>query len=571
MSIGPFDPYAEVGCRVCNSSVDECFLLLCDLCDSAAHTYCVGLGTTVPEGDWFCHECEVSRAERENNTIDNVGNLEKFHVKEDGDGMVVVVDEPCVSGFNVVDNQHNLEDSGGVNDDVPFFDIAHESLEVSRAERKNNAIPIDDNAGNHVNLYMKDGAGMVVVADEPSVSRSNFVDNQHNFKNSVDDVNGDISIFDIVRESDTPLFGSQRPKVSPPPVPRARQRNLEDQVIKPVERSPPTALTQTSARTLSRCRNVNSYIQALRENWDALQTGSLCFSSSAVESRSNGFRKRKSDAVLRDSSDQSHSSPSTSGPQLRTWDGFPGFTNQDRQSQDINRAWKMMDRAKSIIHQSSKSPSGKGNLSEGETNRGLSLHLSKNEQLGTRKLGKTTTEKQYRRYYLEKQTEKNMHPKFEKKRQSNVMTKEIVGSSDSLSATTCSQISASISSCKAKTSSRGDVCQVNKERILQKNLCQASLHVTNEQNRSSYLTTLVGSAPGASDPLKAKPELSASFSCKINVPEVEVRLAKRFAKSKARNDNAKSEVQSLVKLNLKLLSRDKHLRKTTTFEPEFIL
>lgn len=31
--------------------------LLCDVCDSAAHTYCVGRGRQVPEGDWFCHTC----------------------------------------------------------------------------------------------------------------------------------------------------------------------------------------------------------------------------------------------------------------------------------------------------------------------------------------------------------------------------------------------------------------------------------------------------------------------------------------------------------------------------------
>lgn len=31
--------------------------LLCDLCDSAAHTYCVGLGREVPDGDWYCRSC----------------------------------------------------------------------------------------------------------------------------------------------------------------------------------------------------------------------------------------------------------------------------------------------------------------------------------------------------------------------------------------------------------------------------------------------------------------------------------------------------------------------------------
>ncbi|GAB4855625.1 hypothetical protein Ancab_024246 [Ancistrocladus abbreviatus] len=32
----------------------------CDLCDSPAHTYCVGLGWEVPEGNWYCEDCRPS-------------------------------------------------------------------------------------------------------------------------------------------------------------------------------------------------------------------------------------------------------------------------------------------------------------------------------------------------------------------------------------------------------------------------------------------------------------------------------------------------------------------------------
>lgn len=32
-------------------------MLLCDLCDSPAHTYCVGLGREVPDGNWYCDGC----------------------------------------------------------------------------------------------------------------------------------------------------------------------------------------------------------------------------------------------------------------------------------------------------------------------------------------------------------------------------------------------------------------------------------------------------------------------------------------------------------------------------------
>uniref|UniRef100_A0A0A9F3J9 PHD-type domain-containing protein n=1 Tax=Arundo donax TaxID=35708 RepID=A0A0A9F3J9_ARUDO len=60
---GVADPYVDTMCSVCSCSRDDELLLLCELCDSAAHTYCVGLGTAVPEGDWFCKDCAVTREE----------------------------------------------------------------------------------------------------------------------------------------------------------------------------------------------------------------------------------------------------------------------------------------------------------------------------------------------------------------------------------------------------------------------------------------------------------------------------------------------------------------------------
>ncbi|CAK9022990.1 unnamed protein product [Durusdinium trenchii] len=51
----------DVVCSVCHRSDDEDALLLCDglggRCSGAAHFYCIGL-PGVPEGDWFCSECQ---------------------------------------------------------------------------------------------------------------------------------------------------------------------------------------------------------------------------------------------------------------------------------------------------------------------------------------------------------------------------------------------------------------------------------------------------------------------------------------------------------------------------------
>ncbi|CAK9168998.1 unnamed protein product [Ilex paraguariensis] len=54
---GYLDPYENVICTECQQGGNDALMLLCDLCDSPAHTYCVGLGREVPEGNWYCDAC----------------------------------------------------------------------------------------------------------------------------------------------------------------------------------------------------------------------------------------------------------------------------------------------------------------------------------------------------------------------------------------------------------------------------------------------------------------------------------------------------------------------------------
>ena len=44
-------------CTECQRGGDDALMLLCDICDSSAHTFCVGLGQEVPEGNWYCDGC----------------------------------------------------------------------------------------------------------------------------------------------------------------------------------------------------------------------------------------------------------------------------------------------------------------------------------------------------------------------------------------------------------------------------------------------------------------------------------------------------------------------------------
>ncbi|KAI6782202.1 PHD and RING finger domain-containing protein-like protein [Emericellopsis cladophorae] len=50
------EPEQSNPCPICNSAEQENVLLLCDSCDAAYHTHCVGLDD-IPDGDWYCMEC----------------------------------------------------------------------------------------------------------------------------------------------------------------------------------------------------------------------------------------------------------------------------------------------------------------------------------------------------------------------------------------------------------------------------------------------------------------------------------------------------------------------------------
>ncbi|KAG5525415.1 hypothetical protein RHGRI_031917 [Rhododendron griersonianum] len=54
---GYLDPYESVICTECHQGGEDAFMLLCDICDSPAHTFCIGLGREVPEGNWYCEGC----------------------------------------------------------------------------------------------------------------------------------------------------------------------------------------------------------------------------------------------------------------------------------------------------------------------------------------------------------------------------------------------------------------------------------------------------------------------------------------------------------------------------------
>ncbi|XP_008454700.2 uncharacterized protein LOC103495032 [Cucumis melo] len=232
------DPYAETCCTVCKGMEDEGLMLLCDLCDSAAHTFCVGLGANVPEGDWFCHDCTISRAQHTDTKLD--------------------------TSFN---NQ-----------------------------------------------------------------------------NQTTTVEPRIAISDIVKESSSQTVGITRRgallhsnRESPSIVPSSRSSVAQKSLPSRGGKAAGTG-ARTSARTLHRCRNIHSYIRALRDNWDAVRRGSLKFPASSSSTYCGNSSKR-------DTGGAELINKQTDQPQAISLQAT-ALPECNGNSYDVEKAWRMMEIAK---------------------------------------------------------------------------------------------------------------------------------------------------------------------------------------------------------------------------------
>ncbi|KAK4383336.1 PHD and RING finger domain-containing protein 1 [Sesamum angolense] len=272
-TVGPPDPYSEAKCSVCHGVADESLLLLCDLCDSAAHTYCVGLGVTVPEGDWYCQDCTLLRDER-------------------------------------LKNETNTD------------------------------------------------SGVQVSFDAPA---------------KISSANDHVSVFDIVRETcgHAALQSPRSASSDLDYLPRPSSNNVETSVINSIDRPISTSLetvtqhpTKPNARTLRHCRNLHNRIRVLRQSWNGLRSGILHFSSSAGD---GDISSKKSMSCVSE-----RHSVSCAKLQSTAQCSSSVITN-GIEAHEIDRAWKMLDKAKSIrqghgtpsiVHQASKCPTRRPNTIE---------------------------------------------------------------------------------------------------------------------------------------------------------------------------------------------------------------
>lgn len=420
ITTGPADPYAETRCSVCNGREDESFLLLCDLCDTASHTYCVGLGHVVPEGDWFCHDCIVSKA---------------------------------INGDNDVDHQ----------------------------------------------------------CDTPTAEPS-------------------VKILDIVKEPISQMV--RRPRSSPLVTP------LSDRVNRKKDRNP-----DTSARTLDQCRNVQRNIRALRENWNALRNGSLRFPFNSTEFSARHDRKQGSDSLAHRKSDEPHSSASTSLHQSTIQSIPSSSTSNERGLKDVDKAWKMLDRAKMMEKTKQKSsilPQGLDRLSR-DVGHGKAQSIYCNDQELKIQQSRRSSGKKKQYGFSSFSKDMDNHQPLELGHQKHrVAHKE--------SSPNIWDQASHLEGCyepslprKVQSSIQGAPPHENGKR-----------NFTKEQRRSSCLVTSAGSAP--CDGKSGRVSSSSREAGKRKW------LSKSFRDTNTRDsEDSKNEIKSLVKLNLKVLSKDKPL------------
>ncbi|XP_065879607.1 uncharacterized protein [Euphorbia lathyris] len=379
----------------------------------------------------------------------------------------------------------------------------------------------------------------------------------------------DVSIFDIVCNSGEPVLARLRARSSS--FPHERQPNRSEEMNLPGEgtqtsrrRTPQSnseKINQNGARTLSRCRDVCNYVQAVRDNWTTLQNGSLRFSSIATASSRLNIGNC--------------SSVPANGGKVTKDDSLHGTSVHGRCPYDIDKAWKMLDKAKSVkqdyrrtngVDCVLKNPPYKGSASKTGTDGSSSLHSSKRQLLASRGLRNSSmTEKQYTFPSLGKETDdKHISTKWRMQKHSLNMPKAMAGSYDNrpnpspgFSASASASRSLSTSSQKNQTSSERNA---TRETQAQKRLYNGSQNVTNKQDGSGSSVTSVMSVAEASESLNIKADLSSSSSCRAGVSKEDVKLETGCTGSKAgKYEDAKSEIQLLVKLNLKLLNGAKQL------------
>ncbi|CAN4099409.1 unnamed protein product [Withania somnifera] len=443
---GPQDLYAEVQCNVCHTTANDSLLLLCDLCDTAYHTYCVDLGATVPEGDWFCADCSLLKAEQAQSEI-----------KTD-----------CYTQTSFSDS-HSAESAT----DVSVYDIVREPY-VDGVE----SAPIGS-------LDASNGSSRIQ-SGRQSISRSSSIRLGSVGKNGVAGCS-----------------------------------------------------TKFNARTLGHCRNVHDRIRKLRQHWNGFRSGSLKFPSSKVSNATTA----KLNPVRGSCSGEQSLVSCTSRPITSQ------SSNQSRLdskgSIEAEKAWKMMDMATAIERKSER------NKSSSQDSKHSVKKNSSCKEAGESSSRFISPKIEHRPTCIQI-VEPGMHSESCVCKL-DVKSKGASGSykgSSTACGPSCSEL---VSSKKSQSSLQLDVCHANSGLTRKNKLCSGSTHLISSI-RSTPNATTVG----------YDKEICSSSKSIVNPPQEKLKVEKSGTKGRVEvESDAKTEIQSIVKLNLKILCRDAKLEVDT--------
>jgi hypothetical protein len=297
------DPYANTICGVCNCCENDELLMLCDLCDSASHTYCAGLGAAVPEGDWFCEDCAASKEEHS-----------RCQVNDEGLGGQV--------GFQI-------------SVDVPTAEVAAPPSASGIVDED-----YDMSSGNETH----EQSSRILMAD-PVPSIYDIVGDDYTTNTGSIRLRGTSENFP---SQGTPSAGSQYPKPT-----RGRDNGFASYhalIREEIERT----------RAFRNSRNRDKRIRALRESWASLRDGSVGFATRVPSKRTQGDTETISAipehqrlAVSTVACSKNGVSGTSDQLSLASYSGETstslshGNKTSQKDTRDVHKAWKMMQMAKS--------------------------------------------------------------------------------------------------------------------------------------------------------------------------------------------------------------------------------
>lgn len=335
-------------------------------------------------------------------------------------------------------------------------------------------------------------------------------------------VESSLTIREIVREPDNQVV--RRPRPSPSSIP------LPDRVNRNGDGNP-----NSTARTLRRCRNVQRNIQALRENWNALRSGSLRFCSTSSEFGVTRTQKQVSGCSVSGKSGQPQLVENQVNLQQSTIQGGPSSdTSHEKASKDVDKAWKMMDRAKTMQKNNPRTsilPQGRNHPSSGAragTRKASSIHCNDQELRIQQSSKSSRMGKQHNYCSFNKDLDNYWPPKLEEENQSRLKCKEI-------------QHIRVQASHKEGHGEPPLLRKVNSHEDGERDFAKEQHLVMSVGSTRSHGT--FGSVPSSSRELDNKERLTKTFG-NVNTRE---------------SEDAKDQIKSLVKLNLNILSKDKRL------------